>query len=786
MRKRLMAATAIMALAIASQGLAQSRGSLPITQPPFAGVIGDTISTSKPVPFSPIRAPQGAPNIFLFMGDDVGFAMSSAFGGPVPTPNMERLAAQGQRYNRFHTTSICSATRAALLTGRNHHNAATGLISDSPMGYPGYDGHIPPSTASIAQVLRLNGYSTAMFGKWHNVPPGETSAAGPFDRWPTGQGFEYFFGFPQGEADQWHPNIFRGTSLLPDDDASHTILDHRLADDAISWVHNQKAASPDKPFFVYFAPGSTHAPQQAPADYIARFKGKFHQGWYKLREETYQRQLAMGIIPRGTKLTPRPAEIAAWSSISPTEQAFAERSMEVAAAMLAYQDAQLGRVLDELDRMGVADNTLFVTIQGDNGASGEGGPQGSPDVWATIGDHMQRVADDNIEVWQKAQDSWLASTVDKLGSDQTSENYPVGWAWAMDTPLRWVKQYASMLGGIRNGMIVSWKGHIAHPNSICSEFGHVVDIAPTLLEAAHLPAPGTVYGVAQKPLDGQSLLPSLTKCEPDKPRTQYFELVGKAGLYQDGWFASNDDGRVPWQGTPPGGPNPAPNWKLYALRKDFAQSDDVSAKYPDRLKQMIDVWHQEAVRNNVFPLNHEQMRGRMIAPSGRKRFDLWGKDVSLPAAPDGLFAPNPLGGSFTVDADIVLDKDAASGVIVALGSHFAGWSLFLEDGRPTFVYAKSTRPTDVTRIQAADGLKQGTATLHMDFTSKGFGQGAHVQITNGGTILASGDVPATFLIPADVGEMLDAGRDTGATVTEYRTPHGRIEGDVRHVVILAK
>jgi arylsulfatase A-like enzyme len=763
-------AVIVNALALSSHSVAQTRTDLPIPPTPFTGVIKDSILESVSSPQQRVNAPMGAPNVFLFMSDDVGFSMSSAFGGPVPTPNIERLAAAGVRYNRFHTTAICSASRAALLTGRNHHNAATGVIADLARGYPGYDAHIPPSSATVAQILRLNGYNTAMFGKHHNVPPGEGTAAGPFEAWPTGLGFEYFFGFPVGETDQWHPNLYRGTDLLPDYRGPSVLLEHRLADDAITWLHNQKAAAPDRPFFLYYAPGSTHAPHQAPAEYIARFKGRFNQGWDKVREETYQRQLARGIIPPGTKLTPRPEAIPAWVSISPTQRAFAARSMEVAAAMLAYQDSQLGRVLDELQRMGELDKTLVVVIEGDNGASGEGGPAGTTNEWS-------RAANRSVE-----DDTWLAANISKLGGGDTQENYPVGWAWAMDTPLRWVKQYASMLGGIRNGMIISWTGHVAHPNSICAEFGHLIDIAPTLLEASHIPAPQVVYGVKQKPLDGQSLLRSLTECDPDRPRTQYFELMGKAGLYQDGWFASNDDGRLPWQTMPATGPSPSPQWTLFDLNSDFSQSEDLSTKYPDRLKRLIQVWHDEAARNNVFPVSHS-MTGGTVPPAGPRRFDLWGKDVSIPAHPDGLLVKNVFAGSFALDADIVLDKDQASGVIAAVGSHFAGWSLYLDKGRATFVYAKSTRPDEVFKIASRRQLPKGPARLRVTFTTEGFGKSAHVQIRGGDAVVADGAIPTTFVVPAGVGEMLDAGRDTGVTVTHYSTPHGRLEGDIRHVSI---
>ncbi|MGE3692742.1 MAG: arylsulfatase, partial [Novosphingobium sp.] len=481
---------AVAALLSGTSAMAQTdRSVLPVPAPAFDGQIAENVLDSKPGSARPVQAPQGAPNVLVMMSDDVGFAMSSAFGGPVPTPNYDRLAAQGQRYNRFHTTGICSPSRAALLTGRNHHNAGVGFLSDLGSNFPGYGGQILPETATIARVLTLNGYSTAMFGKHHNTPSNERSEAGPFNNWPTGLGFEYFLGFPHGDTDQYSPILYRGTGRIPQDSQAGDLLDKRLADDMIRWVHNQKAAAPDKPFFIYFAPGSTHAPHQAPKEYIERFKGQFDQGWDRLREETLRRQIAAGIVPKGTRLTPRPEGIPAWTSLTPGQKAFASRSMEVAAAQLAYQDEQMGRVIEELKRMGQFDNTLIMLVHGDNGASGEAGPKGTINELRGMAVHDERQA-------------WLEANIDQLGGEMTYGNYPVGWAWAMNAPLRWVKQFGSMLGGVRNGMIMSWGNRAAHPGSVCAQFSHLIDVVPTVLDAAKLPAPDRVNGVAQKPIDG--------------------------------------------------------------------------------------------------------------------------------------------------------------------------------------------------------------------------------------------------------------------------------------------
>ena len=770
MKTRLRLASAVMALVSAIPALAQDRTVLPVPTAPFNGTMAEESADAKPAIQRPLRAPEGAPNIFIFMSDDTGFAMASAFGGPVLTPNFERLAAMGQCYNRFHTTAICSPSRAALLTGRNHHNAGVGYLSDLPMGFPGYGGRILPETTTVAQILKLNGYSTAMFGKHHNTPGDDRSEAGPFDSWPSGLGFDYFYGFVAGDSDQFSPSLFRGNARVDPDESAGKMLDRRLADDMIRWIHNQKAGAPDKPFMIYHAPGSTHAPHQAPPEYIARFKGKFSQGWDKVREEILARQIAGGIVPKGTRLTPRPPEIPAWTSLTPAHKAYAERAMEVAAAQLAYQDEQFGRVLAELERMGEMDNTLIALVIGDNGSSAEGSPKGALNELRAMG------ADDENE-------GFVESQLDQMGGPLTYGNYQAGWAMAMNTPLRWSKQYASMLGGIRDGMILAWPHHIAKPGSVCAEFGHLVDIVPTVLDAAKVPAPKMVLGTAQKPMDGESLLPSLEHCDAAKPRTQYFELGGKIGLYQDGWFLSGDDGRLPWQMVASEGSKPPIRWSLYNLDRDFSQSTDLAAKEPARVQAMIATWRQVAARNNVFPLFHSAGRGRAsfaaMAGSGRKRFDFWGKDVSLPMTSE----PRLIGRSFTVDADLVLDKVDASGAVLALGSHFGGWSLYLDQGRPAFTWARSTDPAEIVTVRADRALPAGATKLRFQFVVTGRGGPAEVVLSSAGHELARGKLPTSVLMPSGNTETLDVGRDIGVTVTAYRTPHGAIEGDVPHVRI---
>ncbi len=748
---------------------AQDRTRLPIQPAPFDGKITENAADSKPGSPHRVQAPAGAPNIFLFMSDDVGFAMASTFGGPVPTPNFDRLAAQGQRYNRFHTTGICSPTRAALLTGRNTHNAATGYLTDMAANYPGYSTRLPDATASIAQTMRMNGWSTAMFGKHHNVPPGENSPAGPFDYWPTGKwGFEHFFGIVGGDTNQWHPALYRGTSRLPDASGKADLVDKQLSDEAIRWLHHQKAAAPDKPFMLYLAPGSAHAPLHAPPEVIARFKGKFDGGWDKMREESHARQLAMGIIPAGAKLTPRPDGIPAWDSQSPKMKAFAARSMEVAAAMLVYQDEQLGRVLAEMDRMGVSDNTLFAVILGDNGASAEGGPKGSVNELANI---VGRSEDD---------EDWLAANTASLGSDASYPGYQAGWAWAMNTPLRWVKQYASMLGAVRNGMILSWKGKVANPGAVCARFGHVNDMAPTILEAAGLPAPQSVNGVAQKPFDGQSLVSSLANCEPDRPRTQYFEINGKFSLYKDGWFLSGDQSRLPWEAMPKDGARPKTVWSLYDLSNDYSQSTDVSAANPEKLASMQAEWQTVAKANNVFPLDHRFGAARLAGPPAlRKHYDYWGSGISIPANHE----PNFTMRSYKITAKARLDKAGASGVLMAVGSKFGGWSLYLDKGRPAYTYAATSNPADIVTVIAPRALPKGEVEVRLTIKSLGMGYGFAYKLFAGNVLLTEGNVKKIHFTPAGIGETIDTGRDTGAEVTRYRTPRGALEGEVRHVSV---
>lgn len=726
---------------------------LPRPAEAFEGTIGKTYSDSIPAFPAPQKAPANAPNIVLVMTDDVGFGAASAFGGPVPTPNLDQLARTGVRFNRFHTTAVCSATRAALLTGRNHHQVGAGAVADLATGFPGYSNTVPRSAATIAEVLKLNGYNTAMFGKHHNVQPGATSAAGPFDQWPTGLGFEYFYGFVRAETDQFAPILYRGTerAVTPEGE----VLDKVLVDDAVRWVHNQQAAAPDKPFFLYLAPGTAHGPQQAPAEWIRRFRGKFDQGWDRLREETLRRQIAEGIVPKGTRLAPRPPGVPSWASLSPDERKVAARLMEVYAGMLAHQDNQFGRLMAELQRMGERDNTLVVFIEGDNGGSAEGGLRSGSNWMEAFGNGGREDL------------SGLVSRIDELGGPNSYPIFPVGWGWATNAPFPWVKKIASHLGGTRNGLVVSWPGHITGAGSVRSQFHHVIDIAPTLLEAAGIAAPNVVNGERQMPLDGVSMTYALTTPDaPDRRTTQYFEMQGTRAIYDHGWLASTTPRKLPWVMSNPQGSPLDYQWELYDLRSDFSQSRDLAKKEPQRLAWLKALFDSEARRRQVFPLDDRESYQRAIASQTvtgvAKQYVYWGADVSVT---DDV-APPLRTRSFSLIADVNIPGQGGSGVLAAYGGRFGGWSFYLKDGKPMLRHNLSNRPETQTTIASGTVLPAGSAQVRFDFDrdSTQFGSGGLVRISANGTELARGRLERTVITVSGLGETFDIGRDTGDAV----------------------
>ncbi len=572
----LVAAAAVSATTFPRTAAGDTPAELPQTQPPFRGKIGRTAADSTPDFPKGVTAPQGAPNVLLILTDDVGFGASSTFGGPIQTPNFQRLADNGLRYNMFHTTALCSPTRAALITGRNHHSVASGIITEFATGYPGYNSLVPKSAGSVGAVLRDNGYNTSWFGKMHNVPDWMSSQAGPFDLWPSGLGFEYFYGFLGGDSDQWHPALYENTTPIePYLGKPDYILDRDLADKAIDWMRMQHALAPDKPWLLYYATGTAHAPHHAPKDWIAKYKGQFDQGWDKVREETLARQIKQGVAPQGTKLTPRPEQIPAWDSLSADQKRLYARMMEVYAGALSHADYQIGRLLDAVEQSGQLDNTLVIFIMGDNGASPEGGLQGTTNEVATAGNGVTESL------------PYLLSMMDELGGPKTYNHYPVGWAHAMDTPMQWTKQIASHFGGTRNGMVVSWPARIKDKGTIRSQFAHVIDVVPTIYEAAKITPPMMLDGVPQKPIEGISFVYTFEDATvPTRHTTQYFELAGNRAIYRDGWMANTTPLRLPWV-TIGSEPNPDDfKWELYNIDKDFSQADNLAESNPEKLKEL--------------------------------------------------------------------------------------------------------------------------------------------------------------------------------------------------------
>ncbi len=777
MRATLLPALLLLFL-LAPPSAAASEGYV-LPRPPeaFTGTLAPTEKDSTPQLPQRIAAPEGAPNILLVMTDDVGFGAAATFGGPVPTPSLDRLAADGLRYNRFHTTGICSPTRAALLTGRNHHAVGTGTVVDVSSPYPGYTAHIPPSAATVARILRDNGYSTAMFGKDHNVPQDERNLVGPFGNWPTGRGFDYFYGFVGGDSDQWRPAVYEGTTPISalDRDPGY-LLDRELADRAITWLHNQQATFPDKPFFMYYAPGTAHAPHQAPADWIARFRGKFDGGWDNARQDILARQQALGVVPQNATLPPRPAQIPAWDSLGDDERKVYARYMEVFAAVLAYQDAQFGRVLDELERLGIADNTLVVFIEGDNGASGEGGPGGTLNELAHLssakGEHGVDIA-------------WLADNLDVLGGPDTYQGFPVGWAFATSTPFPWVKQIASHLGGVRNPLVIRWPARI-EGGATRAQYHHVIDIMPTLLEAAGVAAPDAVDGIAQQPIDGTSMVYTFDDAGAASARTtQYYEILANRAIYHDGWQANTTPRNMPWSiGTMGAGTDTSTyEWELYNLREDFSQARNLAAEQPDKLRELQGIFDREARRYNVYPLHdsggmHRAMKLGAAGPMANMRgeYVYWGPDVrvSLAMAPPIFFLP------FAVEADVTVAK-GDNGVLLAAGSHFGGWSFYLRDGKPVAMNAVSPLPGGRSTVAANKALPAGRHAVRFAFTPRG--NGGEMTIYVDDEEVARGELAQRPRIMAGLGETVDTGRDTLVPVSTDYKDEGVFDGELHTVKV---
>lgn len=773
----LAAVSSVLTMGTLLAGGVSAQGVLPKPDPPFMGHIGQTYKDSTPDKFPLTKAPPGSPNVLLILIDDVGYGAWSTFGGQIATPSLDRLANMGLRYTRFHTTALCSPTRAALLTGRNHHSVGTGVVTEMGTAFPGYTGMIPKSAAAVSEILRQNGYSTAWIGKNHNVPDWETTISGPFDRWPDLQGFDHFYGFVGGEANQWAPALYqdhqRVEMVIPRGMEGRYTLNDSLADAAIDLIYQQKSVTPDRPLFIYYAPGATHAPHHVPKEWMDRFKGQFDQGWDQYREETYQRQLKLGVIPGDAKLTPRPREIPAYDSLTPDQKRVAARLMEAFAAYTAQTDYEIGRILDALERTGQLHNTLTICIIGDNGASMEGTPFGAFNELAALAGIPQDPAS-------------LLQRLDEIGGPKAYNHYPVGWAWAMNTPFQWGKQVASHLGGTRNPLVIAWPDRIRDAGGMRAQFHHVIDVAPTILVAAGIPEPTEVNGVEQKPIEGVSMVYSFDDANAAEARKlQYFELLGNRGIYVDGWLASARHGRLPWiAGIGSSTSFDDDKWELYDLRGDFTQYDDVAAKNPQKLKELQDVFWIEAEKYQVLPLDdrlserfNPALRPSLIA--GRTVFDYYpGSRI-----PDSSAAPTQ-NRSHAITAYLEIPKGGAEGVVVAVGGIVGGFSLYVKDGQPVYEYNLGSLQR--TTVKGAETLKPGTNVVRTEFRydGGGLGKGATVLILVNDRKVGEGRIDATNWIGKySADETFDIGEDSGSPVSdEYASPN-RFTGTIEKVVI---
>lgn len=738
--------------------------------------VGITAATSGPAAWPAARkAAPGSPNVLLILTDDVGFGASSAFGGPVPTPTFDALAETGLRYNQFNTTGICSPTRAALLTGRNPHNVGMGNVTNLPTGYPGYTTSIPDAAGTIADVLGQNGYNTAMFGKSHLTPEWEMGPTGPFDRWPTGLGFDHFYGFLGADTNQFAPSLVEGTSAIepPHDDPSYH-FERDIADQTLQWLVDHEAATPDTPFFIYYATSAAHAPEQAPPEWLARFSGQFDQGWDRQREETFARQKADGVIPPDAVLTPRPGDLPAWDSLSPELQRFNSRLMEAYAAQLAYADYQIGRIVEHLRETGELENTVIIFVQGDNGASGEGGHDGLV-FEQSILNHGEDV-------------EYKLTRIDDIGGPTVYNHIAAGWGWALNTPFQWTKQIASHLGGVRNGLVISWPDGIADHGEVRSQFHFISDIAPTIYDLAGIEPPQTINGVEQLPLDGVSMRYSFDDAEvPSTRHAQIFEIMQNASMYQDGWIASTKVDRLPWNlssnivsgaGTLE---FPDREWELYNLSEDYSQSADLAAEDPEKLREMVDLFYREAEENNVLPL-HSPLEGREGVPgsAGRTHFRYSDGANGIPER----LAPQLLGHSFRIDAHVVLTEADTSGVLVAQGGMFGGYAFYMQAGQLVFHY-NALGPNQFN-IASDTFLSEGehvlSARFEIDQPVRGAG-GVLTLLVDGQTI-GQGRIGQTHSGWMNHTEGFDVGHDAITPVShDYTSPESAFQGTLSFLTV---
>ncbi|RPD39785.1 arylsulfatase [Chitinophaga barathri] len=747
----------------------------------FKGKIAETYKDSKPDFPKTRKAPKDAPNVVIILLDDVGFGATSTFGGPIPTPALEKLAKAGLKFNQWHTTALCSPTRAALLTGRNHHEAGFGVISEIATGYPGYSGVIPDNSATIGTILRDNGYNTAWFGKNHNTPDYETSQSGPFVQWPNNMGFEYFYGFNGGDTHQWAPALFENTLPVepPVDDPNYHLMTD-MTDRSIAWMRMQQSIAPGKPFFLYFAPGATHAPHHAPKAWADKFKGQFDQGWNKVSEETFNRMKKAGIIPVEAQYNPIPEEVGVWDQLEPDRKKVYARMMEVYAGFLAYADFETGRLLDAIDELGIRENTLVIYGVGDNGASAEGGFSGTlNEIAADFNSYRPDVIKDALKRF------------DEIGGPTTYNHYPVGWAMAMNAPLKYAKRLASHFGGTRNGLVISWPKRIKDTGTLRSQFHHCIDIVPTILEAAGLPQPEMVNGVKQEPMTGVSMIYTFDdKNVKSKRTTQYFEIGSSRAIYHEGWMAATTHGGNPWSDKELSGPFDQDTWELYDLTKDFTEHVDVSKQYPEKVKELKELFMSEAKKHNVLPLDDRgaarfsaQLSGRPLgAIEGLTKLTYY---PGMKRLPEGS-APDVKNRSFTITAEIEMPAKGGDGVIITQGGLFAGWVLMIKDRKPQFVY--NWLQEQLTPIIGKSTLAPGKHVLRFEFAYDGGGRGK-----GGKGVLLADDQPVgeariekTVPNRFSLDETLDVGEDTGTPVSrDYKVPF-RFTGELKKVVIELK
>jgi arylsulfatase A-like enzyme len=738
----------------------------------FGGVIKQTAKDSKPYWPPTVVPPKGAPNVLLIMTDDQGYGVSGTFGGVIPTPSMDRIAKAGLRYTQFHSTALCSPTRAALITGRNHHSVGFGVIGEMSTGFPGYDSVIGQESATVGEVLKEHGYSTSWFGKNHNTPTYLYSLAGPFDQWPSGMGFDYFYGFMGGETDQWTPYLYRDhTPIYPWIGKPGYNLTTDLADEAIKYLSGLNAAAPEKPFFLYYVPGGTHSPHQPTKEWIEKFKGKFDMGWEKLRDQIFANQKRLGVIPASTKLTPWPDVLPKWDSLSLVQKKLYAHEAEVYAAYAAYTDHEIGRVIQQVQDMGKLDNTLIIYISGDNGTSAEGTLEGT---------FNQMTAYNGILTLPEAvqmlhYESW--------GSETTYPHMSVAWSWAFDTPFKWTKQVASHFGGTRQGMVISWPGHIKDTGGVRSQFHHMIDIMPTILEATGIQAPATVNGIAQRPIEGVSMAYTFDKANanaPSKRETQYFEMFANRGIYHDGWYACTTPPAPPWgMGTTKLPDINDYKWELYNIAEDYSQYNDLAAQNPDKLKQMQALFLTEAGKYNVLPLDNSILP-RIVTPrpsatAGRTVFTYTGPNVGIPVSN----APSILNKDYTITAEVSIPKRGADGMIATMGGRFGGYALYLLKGKPVFVY----NLLDLERFRweggvgaadwLGDSLAPGKHTIVFDFKYDGPGpaKGGTGVLSVDGKELARKKVEHTIPFLMSIDESFDIGSDTRTAVDDsYKLP----------------